>query len=116
MSADACAASVEAALARGLAPIHPLILAAHVAPGADPGPGELGHRATVTFDLLGVPGPTVVRLYYDLGGHWGGEADRSPEELALWWALPAIVLGAIAGGALWAVRRRRSPSDAVSTG
>ena len=100
-----CHGTVTASLERGLAPFHPLILAAHVDPGSA-GPTENGHRATVTFDLLGVPGPTTVRLFYDIGGHWGAVPDRALTELALW---SLLAVAAIVGlGAASSVLLRRS--------
>ena len=104
--------TVAAALERGLAPLHPLILDANVESGpAGAGP-ELGHRATVTFSMLGVPGPTRVKLFVDVGAHWGGTPDRLPGELALWSLLtPLVVLGG--PWLVWRLRRRlrRRPSD-----
>lgn len=103
-----CRATVTAALERGLARSHPLILGAAVAPGEVPEHGRTGHRATVTFDLLGVPGPTTVDLYYDIGAHWGGVVSRSPTELGLWAILVAgIVVGVVAMIPVIVVRRRR---------
>ena len=89
-----CRETVGAGLERGLAPFHPLILAAHVEAGEAATAGQSGHRATVTFDLLGVPGPTRVRLFYGVGGHWGGAPDRGGLELAGWSLLVAgVVVG-----------------------
>jgi hypothetical protein len=106
MSVDVCRASVDATLRRGLTAPHPLILAARVEPGPA-GPTGRGHRATVTYDLLGMPYPTVVELYYDMGGHWGGVADRGWPELPLWWGVPVVVLLGL-GGMLF-TRGRRTP-------
>lgn len=100
---EVCRETIDAARARGLPPVHPLILGARVEPGAASGEGELGHRATVTFDLLGVPGTTDVRLYFDIGAHWGGRADRGAIELALWSALPGTLAALLVG---WLVRVR----------
>jgi hypothetical protein len=108
MSAATCREAVDATLRRGLVVPHPLILAAHVRPGSV-GPTELGHRATVTYDLLGMPEPTVVELYYDMGGHWGGAADRGWPELPLWWLVPIVILLGL--GAWLFTRGRRSPPD-----
>lgn len=106
---EACEATVDAAMRRGLPRPHPLILAARVAPGPAAVPGSTGHRATVTFGLLAWPGTVDVRLYYDMGGHWGGTPDRSGPELAAWWALPSLVLLAAAGLLLvLALRARRT--------
>ena len=96
MSVEVCHDSVRATLRRGLPVPHPLILVARVEPGPAE-EGSNGHRATVTYDLLGMPAPTIVRLYYDIGGHWGGEADRGWLELGTWWAAPIVVLLAIGG-------------------
>ena len=60
--------------------------------------GAVGHRATVTFDLLGVPGPTTVALYYDIGAHWGGVTSRAPMELAGWALLGATMVVAVLAG------------------
>jgi hypothetical protein len=106
MSVEACDASVRASLRRGLTVPHPLILAARVEAGPA-GSGEQGHRATVSYDLLGMPFPTVVELWYDLGGHWGGVADHGWPELPLWWAVPVIVLLGLGG--LLQTRGRRTP-------
>ena len=112
---QACRLTVVAAMERGLASFHPLILAAHVVPGPAADPGQYGLRATVTFDLLGVPGPTTVRLFYDIGAHWGGAPDRGALELAAWSLLAAGVVGvgvaglasAIAAGVAGSRARRR---------
>jgi hypothetical protein len=91
MTATACHDAVNATLKRGLTVPHPLIVAAHVEAGSA-GPTEMGHRATVTYDLLSMPFPTVIELYYDMGGHWGGVADHGWPELQLWWLVPVVVL------------------------
>jgi hypothetical protein len=83
LSPGSCMESVTAALDRGLERPHGLLVAAHVAPGPDAGPGRLGHRATVTFDILGAPGPVSVALYLDMGGHWGGVVDRDRTEVMM---------------------------------
>jgi len=93
---DLCHQTVGASLERGLAPFHPLILTAYAEPGEAPGPAQIGHRATVTFDLLGVPGPTTVALYYDIGAHWGGVTSRTAPELAA----QALLAAALAVGAV----------------
>jgi hypothetical protein len=103
----ACRRAVEAVRRRGLPEVHPLILAAHVEPGTAPDPTDLGHRATVHFDLLGVPGPTSVALYYDQGAHWGGVADRDAAELGAWTLAPLVVAGLLAVALLGLARRRR---------
>jgi hypothetical protein len=107
LSEAACESAVNAVLRRGLPPLHPLILGAHAEPGAAPGSDQFGHRATVAFDLLGVPGPTSVELFFDEGAHWGGEADRSGAEMAAWAVAPllvAIIGAAVVLGLAW--RRR----------
>jgi hypothetical protein len=101
-----CAETVTASLSRGLPRLHPLILAAHVEPGPAFSAGALGHRATVTFDLLGVPGATSVRLYLDMGGTWGGEVDRTDAELAVWAIVPLLLASGVAV-VLVGVRARR---------
>jgi hypothetical protein len=105
MSEEACRETVDGSLKRGLRAPHPLILAARVEPGPA-GLDEYGHRATVRLDLLGVPGPTHVRMYYDRGGHWGGEVDRPDAEILAWFALPPLVLVTAAGLVLALARRR----------
>ena len=112
MSSEACHASVQATLRRGLTAPHPLILAARVEPGPA-GPTEAGHRATVTYDLLSMPYPTVVELYYDIGGHWGGVADHGWPELPLWWGVPVVVLLGV-GGLLFTRGRRTPPLTATA--
>jgi hypothetical protein len=89
LDAQVCQDTLTASMSRGLASFHPLVLSAHVDPGEAVGPGESGHRATVTYGLLGVPGPTTVRLFYDVGGHWGGVPSRAAPELAAWALLAA---------------------------
>lgn len=103
----ACEGAIDAVLRRGLPGLRPLILAAHVEPGSAPRPGDLGHRATVTFDLLGVPGPTQVALHFDQGGHWGGAADRSETELAAWSLSPLLLASVAAIGLVGATRLRQ---------
>ncbi|HKZ91066.1 MAG TPA: hypothetical protein VJZ50_02900 [Candidatus Limnocylindrales bacterium] len=108
LSADSCAETVEASLKRGLPPLHPLILASHVEPGPAAASTELGHKATVTFDLLGIPGPTSVRLYLDMGGHWGGVSSRDEVEVAAWALAPLLVAGLAALVIVGLARRRRT--------
>lgn len=105
---DVCAETVSAALKRGLAPLHPLILGSHVEPGPAAGAARLGHKASVTFDLLGVPGPTTVRLFLDMGGHWGGEVDRSDAEIAAWAMAPLVLALGVAAGLVAVARGRRT--------
>jgi hypothetical protein len=91
MTVETCHDVVDATLRRGLVVPHPLIVAARVEPGPA-GPMETGHRATVTYDLLGMPFPTVIDLYYDMGGHWGGVADHGSPEIPVAWLVPVVVL------------------------
>jgi hypothetical protein len=112
MTVKVCHDSVEATLQRGLPVPHPLILAARVEPGPA-AQGTNGHRATVTYDLLGMPSSTVVRLFYDIGGHWGGEADRGTLELGAWWAAPIVALLSL-GGVLVTRGRRPPPAGATA--
>jgi hypothetical protein len=105
LSADMRHETIVAALERGLAPLHPLILDATVEPGPASAAPELGHRATVAFSMLGVPGPTRVKLFVDVGAHWGGTPDRSDGELAMWSLLiPLVLLGS--AWLAWRFRRR----------
>jgi hypothetical protein len=107
LSADVRHETIVAALERGLAALHPLILDATVEPGPASAPPELGHRATVTFSMLGVPGTTRVKLFVDVGAHWGGTPDRSDGELAVWSLLtPLVVLGS--AWLIWRFRRGRA--------
>ena len=69
-----CEDTIAAARTRGLTRPHPLILSASVSAGPA-WPAAIGHRATVTFELAGTPGSTTVKLFYDIGGHWGGVVD-----------------------------------------
>lgn len=110
MPERACAAAVDAVLARGLPELHPLILAAHVEPGPAAETGDLGLRATVGFDLLGVPDRTLVELYYDQGGHWGGVSERSDTAIAAWALAPLLAVVAV-GGVILAVAWRGRTSD-----
>jgi hypothetical protein len=98
-----CEESVTAALARGLGRPHGLLLEASVEPGPAATPGALGHRATVTFVILGAPAVRVA-LYLDMGGHWGGVVDRDALEVA---AAPVIQAGAVGALGLivaWSMR------------
>ena len=72
-----------------------------------PEPGRVGHRATVTFDLLGVPDQISVALYYDIGAHWGGVVNRSPLEVALWALVDAILAVTIVLAVIFGVGRIR---------
>jgi hypothetical protein len=114
MDPVACTSAVGAVVRRGLPELHPLILATRVEPGAQPGPQENGHRATVEFDMLGVPGPVVIELYYDVGAHWGGRLDRSEAEVAAWALAPLALAGLVAVplvGLGWRRRRSMAPGD-----
>jgi len=108
LAADVCLETIDAAMRRGLARVHPLLLAAHAAPGPAAGADQLGHRATVTFAVLGMPGPVAVKLFFDAGGHWGGVADRGAPELALWTAAQGVVVAAATGGAWHLLQGRRT--------
>lgn len=108
LDAVACDGAVSAVLRRGLPDPHPLILGAHVEPGSAPGADEFGHRATVSFDLLGVPGTTAIELYYDRGAHWGGESDRAADEIRAW-SLAPLALGSILAAAVLVIGWRRRP-------
>lgn len=108
LATDVCLETIDAGLRRGLPRLHPLILTAHAEPGPAAGPDEYGHRATVTYALLGVPGPTTVRLFFDAGAHWGGIPSRGDVELAAWAAAQGVVVaGAVVGA--WLLLRRRGP-------
>ncbi len=114
LSADVCFETIDAAMRRGLARVHPLLLAAHAAPGPAAGADQFGHRATVTFVVLGMPSPVSVKLYFDLGAHWGGVADRGAPELVLWTVAQGVVVAAVAGGSWLLLRGSRSgrgPTD-----
>lgn len=105
LARDVCLETIDAALRKGMPRVHPPLLAAHAEPGPAARPDQFGHRATVTFDVLGVPGPISVRLFFDAGGHWGGIASRGAAELALW-TLAQGVVAAAAAGWLWLLLRR----------
>lgn len=108
MDRNACESAVGAVVRRGLPAIHPLILATSVEPGSAAGPQDLGHRATVEFELLGMPDPLSIELYYDEGAHWGGRTDRSDDEVAAWTLAPLALAGLIAAGVLALAWHRRS--------
>jgi hypothetical protein len=107
MDVVGCEEAVTAVMKRGLPALHPLILSAHVEPGSAPGSQDLGHRATVAFELLGVPGPTSIDLYFDRGAHWGGESDRGDTEIKAWALTPLVVAGLLAIALLGLAWRRR---------
>jgi hypothetical protein len=102
-----CLETIDAALRKGLPAIHPLLLTARAEPGPAAGADQLGHRATVHFGLLGVPGPVSVRLFFDAGAHWGGIADRGAAELSVWSMAEGVVIAGVAAGAWTLFRRRR---------
>jgi hypothetical protein len=108
MDVTGCEEAVTAVMKRGLPALHPLILGAHVEPGSAPGPQDLGHRATVTFELLGVPGPTSIDLYFDRGAHWGGESDRGDTEIKAWALAPLVIVSLLVVALLGLAWRRRS--------
>jgi hypothetical protein len=83
-----------------------LILGAHVEPGEAPESSQVGHRATVDLDLLGVPGTTSIALYFDQGAHWGGESDRPQTEIVAW-ALAPLLLALIGAVVVLGLARRR---------
>ncbi len=97
MDEAACTSAVGAVVRRGLPEIHPLILATSVEPGTEPGPQDMGHRATVEFEMLAVPEPVSIELYYDVGAHWGGRLDRPEQEVVAWTFAPLVVAGLAAG-------------------
>lgn len=108
MNEDACRSSVGAVVRRGLPALHPLIVATRVEPGPKPGSQDIGHRATVEFDMFGLPAPLAIELYYDAGGHWGGKAVQSEQEVAAWALVPIVLASLVALGLLmvgWARRR-----------
>ena len=107
-----CVETIDAALRKGLPVIHPLLLSAEAEPGPAAGADQFGHRATVRFGLLGVPGPVSVRLFFDTGAHWGGIADQGEAELSAWSVAEGLVIaGAAAGAWILFSRRRRSVDD-----
>ena len=113
LTRDVCLETIDAAVRRGLPAVHPLLLAAHAEPGPAARPDQFGHRATVTFSLLGIPGTVPVRMFFDAGGHWGGIADRQATELAARTIASAIAVGiaaaaAAAGAGRLVGRSRRS--------
>jgi hypothetical protein len=101
-----CLETIDAALRKGLPAIHPLLLTARAEPGPAAGADQLGHRATVRFGLLGVPGPVSVRLFFDAGAHWGGIADRGAPELLSWSVVEGVIV-AVTAAAVWLLLRRR---------
>jgi hypothetical protein len=108
MDEVACQSAVGAVVRRGLPELHPLIVATRVKPGPNPDPQDLGHRATVEFDMFGMPDPLSIELYFDVGAHWGGRADRSEEEVAAWALVPLGLASLVALGLLmvgWSRRR-----------
>jgi hypothetical protein len=102
----ACTAAVDAVMRRGTPALHPLILSAYVAPGSAPGAHELGHRATVTYELAALPTSAEVELYFDQGAHWGGHPDPS-ETMMSAMALEPLLLAAVIGGIILVIAWRR---------
>ena len=98
-----CRDSVRAAMARGLPRPHGLLLAADVASGPDRAPDQLGHRATVTFGILGAPAPVDVALHLDMGGHWGGVIDRDRLEVIAVPVVQSSLIVMIGLGVAWLV-------------
>jgi hypothetical protein len=112
LATDVCFETIDAAMRKGLPSVHPLLLAAHAEPGPAARPDQFGHRATVTFEALGIPGPVSVRLYFDSGGHWGGIVDRAASELALWTVTQAVAIAAAgSAGSRLLLRGRRTGSS-----
>lgn len=107
LAADVCLETIDAALRKGMPGVHPLLVGAHAEPGPAAGPDKFGHRATVTFDVLGIPDPTTVRLFFDAGAHWGGIADRGTLELFLWAVGEGLVVAAGSAGGFRLLRRVR---------
>ncbi len=115
MDETACQSAVGAVVRRGLPAFHPLILATRVEPGPAPGPQDMGHRATVEFELLGMPDPLSIELYYDVGAHWGGRPDRTDEEVAAWTLAPLALALSIAAAFLGVGWYRRSGSGSAGS-
>lgn len=113
MDEVACTSAVGAVARRGLPAIHPLILATRVEPGPESGPQQYGHRATVAFDMLGLPGPVSIELHYDSGAHWGGRLDRSEGDLVAW-ALAPLALAALLAAVLLGLSWRRQRATATT--
>lgn len=114
LAKEICLGSIDAALRRGMPAIHPLLLEAHATPGPAARPDQFGHRATITFGVLGVGQPASVRLFFDAGGHWAGVADTATAELAFWAIAQGIIVALIVAGALGLVMRvprHRARSD-----
>ncbi len=113
LSHEVCLETIDAALRKGMPGLHPLLLGATAEPGPAARPDQFGHRATVTFDALAMPGPTSVRLFFDAGGHWGGIASRDAVELGAWAVAQAALVAGVAAGVLgWRGRRPRpGPPD-----
>ncbi len=107
LPADVCLETIDAAIRRGLPRVHPLIVSAHAEPGPAARADQFGHRATVTFDVLGIPRRVAVRLFFDAGAHWGGISDMEGPELAVWSAGHGLAVGGAAAG-LWLLVRQRS--------
>ena len=108
LESAACEGAIEAVRRRGLASVHPLIISVTVEPGAAPGPQDLGHRATLTYEMLAMPDLTVIELHFDQGAHWGGETERSGTELAAWALAPLALVALPAVGLMALAWRRRA--------
>ncbi len=106
LSPGACSETIFAALERGMPRFHPLLLAAHAEPGPQSRNDQLGHRATVVFDALGMPRPITVKLYVDMGAHWGGSVDPRERDVALWLVAQGVLVASVVVGLAWLVRRR----------
>ena len=100
LSSEICMGSIDAALRRGLGPLHPLLLSALAEPGPAARPDQFGHRATITFGMLGVGDPASVRLFFDEGGHWGGVANMGAVELAAWVVGQGLLVAVLVGAGL----------------
>lgn len=113
LTAPVCAETIDASLRKGMPPLHPLLLRAHAAPGPAARPDQFGHRATVTFAVLGLPDPVSVRMFFDAGAHWGGIADPDGRLIAAFAVLSGVVIGAAAAVAGWLLiyRRHRASAD-----
>lgn len=109
LSSEICLGSIDAALRRGLGPVHPLLLAALAEPGPAARPDQFGHRATITFGMLGVGDPARVRLFFDAGGHWGGAANIGAVELTAWVVAQGLLVAVLVG---FGLRRLARPGRA----
>ncbi|MBA3235872.1 MAG: hypothetical protein H0T59_07765 [Chloroflexi bacterium] len=108
-----CAETIDASLRKGMPPLHPWLLGAHAEPGPAARPDQFGHRATVTFAVLGLPDPVSVRMFFDAGAHWGGIADPDGLLVAGFAVLSGVAIGAAAAAGWWLMihRRHRASAD-----